>query len=262
MLRPIDYGYPLSVSRNTDIPAFWMDRWFTWMDRGWVHSSDPRTGLPAIWSVKPEDTHSIFWWSKNFRPLLDHSRVGDLSAYRNYFAFTIRGDPSTEPKVPSLGYTLDTLQVLSAKYGPDKVQWRYSPVPQDIEWETFTRIVRFVSGVGIRECYFSFLHEDGLLPEMRTNEEKKATVLRMAQILDARGMTLHGCWADEWLMGIATNTRIASCLNAQLIGNIYGMSTRGYEREDSCLCTKSVDVASQKLLPCGHRCTYCYAVPR
>lgn len=260
LLRPIDFGYPLTVSRNTDIPKFWMKRWFQWMDRGYINAPHPITGLPAMWSLKPKDVHSLVWWSKDFRPFILHPRRAELDEqYRQVFAMTITGCPEWETKVPPLDVQLDVFKEMVHIYGVEKMQWRYSPVPMDTS--RFEEIAFFMADMGIRECYFSFLHSKTKIPETRSLGERREVVENLAAVLDFLGMRLLGCWDDAQFMNVASNCRVARCVDAEKIDELYGLTGLEHPRDNKCGCSTSIEVANQMLLPCPHACTYCYATP-
>lgn len=261
ILRPLEYGFPLTLSRNTDIPKFWMKRVFQWIDRGWLYAPHPQTGLLRQWSLKPEDVHSLVWWSKDYTPFILHPRREELDAYRQVFCMTITGYPEWELKVPELDKQLDVLRQMVELYGPEKMQWRYSPVPLDMT--DFERIVKVVSDLGINECYYSFLHSETLIPETRSLEERRAITAHMAEVLDQHGMTLLGCWDDAKFMELP-NTRVAKCVDAERINKLYGLDKMGLKHlpEANCGCSMTLEVATQKLLPCPHACSYCYAAPQ
>tara|TARA_B100000745_G_scaffold297290_1_gene244011 strand:- start:11309 stop:12037 length:729 start_codon:yes stop_codon:yes gene_type:complete len=239
-----------------------MKRFWRWKDRGYVLSGHPgRSGLPALWSLKPEDVHSLVWWSKDYRYFMKDARRAELSQYRNFFNMTICGDRTTELGVPELAVQLQSMADLVAAYGPEKVQWRYSPIPYD--WNRFTEIAKFVAGLGLTECYFSFLHSETPVPETRTEAERREILIRMAGILQPLGMDLLGCWDDDMFRGVCSNVKGATCLDAHRINRIYGLEKYNltHPKEPGCRCTKSIDIGNQKLLPCPHNCTFCYAAP-
>ena len=72
--RPLDWGFPITLSRNTDVPTFHMKKFFQWKDQGHFDAAHPQTGIPCRWSIGPRDVHSLVWWSKDYRPLLDVHR--------------------------------------------------------------------------------------------------------------------------------------------------------------------------------------------
>jgi hypothetical protein len=261
-LRPIEWGFPLTISRNTDVPRFWMKRWWMWMDRGYVLAPHPQiAGRLSAWSLKPDDVHSLIWWSKDYRKFLADPRIGELDRYRNFFNMTICGDPTTELRVPPLEVQLQSFKDMVDRYGVEKVQWRYSPIPAD--WSRFEEVADFMGGLGVQRCYFSFLHSETLIPETRSVEERRDVLVRMAEILARHGMDLLGCWDDDQFAGCASNVGHATCVDAYAIDKLYGIDGYGlvHPKENGCRCSMSVEVANQKMMPCPHACTYCYASP-
>ena len=262
-LKPLEWGFPLTLSRNTDIPAFWMKRFFQWLDRGYIDAPHPQTGMPARWSLDPRDVHSLFWYSKDYRRFLKHPRRAELDAnYRQYFAMTICGDRTTELRVPELDVQLQCFADMVAEYGVEKMQWRYSPVPND--WSEFERVAKFMADLGVTECYFSFLHSETAIPETRSWEQRRDIVERLCAILKPLGITLLGCWDDDSFAGVAENFGKAVCVDAYRIDRIYGIHEYGlmHPTTDECRCSASIEVATQNLLACPHACTYCYAAPQ
>jgi len=262
ILKPLEWGFPITLSRNTDIPAFWMKRFFRWLDRGYIDAPHPQTGMPARWSLAPEDMHSLFWYSKDYRRFLKNPRRAELDAnYRQFFAMTICGDPSTELKVPALDIQLQCFADMVAEYGVEKMQWRYSPVPAD--WSEFERVAQFMADLGVRECYFSFLHSETAIPETRDENERREILRQMCAILDKHDMMLLGCWDDDSFRGVADNFGPATCVNAYWIDQIYGIDNLGlmHPKVDDCRCSAAIEVATQTSLACPHACTYCYAAP-
>ena len=260
LLRPLEWGYPISASRNTDIPKFWMRRWFEWMDRGWVNAPHPQTGLPAQWSLKPEDLHSIIWWSKDYRPFLKHPRRAELDKnYRQFFNMTITGDELWELKVPDLDVQLAVFREMVSTYGVDKVRWRYSPIPLD--WSLFGKILEAMAGMGVTECYYSFLHSDTKVKETRSPEERKEILLFMAEYAANFGVKMLGCWDDLQWVGAHPNVYEASCLDARVLDRVYGLEQYNivHPVESNCGCSMSVEIGNQKLLTCPHACQFCYA---
>ena len=261
-LRAIEWGFPFTLSRNTDIPRFWMKRFFEWKDRGYIQAPHPQTGLLAQWSLKPEDHHSMIWWSKDYRYFLKNPRIGEIDAYRNFFNMTICGDRTTELGVPELDIQIASFEALVARYGPEKVQWRYSPVPSD--WSQFEYIVGRVAATGVKSCYYSFLHSDSIVKETRSVEMRSYITMRLCEILDKYGMTLLGCWDDDqFAVCGASNFGKAVCVDAYLIDKLYGLDKYKLQhiKESGCRCSMSVEVANQTLLPCAHNCSWCYAAP-
>lgn len=256
MLKPIDFGYPISASRYTDIPTFHMKWVFEKLDRGWVEAPHPDTGMPAVWSMLPSEVHSIVWWSKNYSKFLLHPRRKDLDIYPKFFNMSISGDRGTELSVPPLEKQLNCFSEMVYIYGHKKLRWRYSPIPRD--FSKFEGIVSFLSNLGITECYYSFLsHEGSGIPEWRSIEEKREILSKIANVAAFYDVKMFGCWDDTQFVDIP-NVYEATCLDATLIDDLYGLSGL-HTQESGCRCHKSIDIGNQILLPCHHHCTYCYA---
>jgi len=82
----------ISVSRRTDIPAFYAE-WF--MQR--IRAQYCKTVNPfnkkqvSVVSLRPEDVDALVFWTKNARPLLPYLHELDELGYRYYFQYTING---------------------------------------------------------------------------------------------------------------------------------------------------------------------------
>ena len=118
----------ISVSRSTDIPAFYSD-WF--MDRlkeGYVKWKNPFNGLPLYVSFR--DARLFVFWSKNPKPMLKHLDALDQKGYNYYFQFTLNDydKERLEPNVPSVRVRIETFQKLSDRIGREKVIWRFDPL--------------------------------------------------------------------------------------------------------------------------------------
>ena len=62
----------ISASRRTDIPAFYMPWFMNRLQAGFVRYPNPFGGQVYTVSLRPDDVHSIVFWSKNCGPLLSH----------------------------------------------------------------------------------------------------------------------------------------------------------------------------------------------
>ena len=90
----------LSVSRRTDIPAFYSDWFFNRLREGFVYVRNPMNihQVSKI-TLSPELIDCIVFWSKNPKPML--SRLNELKGYMYYFQFTINPyDTRMEVSVP------------------------------------------------------------------------------------------------------------------------------------------------------------------
>ena len=118
----------LSVSRRTDIPAFYADWFFNRIKEGFIYVRNPMNihQVSRI-SLSPSIIDCIVFWSKNPKPMLD--RLDELKNYMYYFQFTINPyDIKLEEYVPTKSGIIDTFKELSNKIGPERVIWRYDPI--------------------------------------------------------------------------------------------------------------------------------------
>lgn len=118
----------LSVSRRTDIPAFYSDWFFNRMKEGFVYVRNPMNihQVSRI-TLSPEVIDCIVFWSKNPRPMLP--RLGELKDYMYYFQYTINAyDQGLEVGVPRKEGVINTFKALSEAIGPKRVIWRYDPI--------------------------------------------------------------------------------------------------------------------------------------
>ena len=91
----------ISVSRRTDIPAFYTEWFLNRIKAGYVDVINPfNTKQANRISLKKEDIDCFVFWTKNPRPLLD--RIDELDGYNYYFQYTINSyGTDMEPNVPS-----------------------------------------------------------------------------------------------------------------------------------------------------------------
>ena len=81
----------LSVSRRTDIPAFYMPWFMDQVTRGLIEVVNPFNQKVRQVNVSPERVHTMVFWSKNFRPFLA-DRYGErfqAMGYHLFFNFTV-----------------------------------------------------------------------------------------------------------------------------------------------------------------------------
>ena len=118
----------ISVSRSTDIPAFYADWFFHRMKVGYSAWINPFNGVKGYVSYK--NTRFIVFWSKNPRPLLPYL---DFLKVRNigcYIQFTLNDyeKEGLERGVPPLVERIDTFKQLVEVLGKGRVIWRFDPM--------------------------------------------------------------------------------------------------------------------------------------
>jgi hypothetical protein len=283
----------ISASRRTDIPG-WYTPWF--LDRirqGFFAIKNPYNKVVRTVDARPENIHSIVFWSKNFGPFLDlrADQILTKKGYHLNFNFTINSRvPLLEPKLPDLSARLHQATLLCERFGPDSISWRFDPICfYKIDNKglkntlgDFTLIADALAKIGITRCVTSFY--DGYKkisarasylssrgnPHVcfvdPTLEDKQRVIERMADHLGKKGITLHLCCEADLLNGLGKDTTVRqnACIDGKLLKRLHGGNpeTRrdyGQRSKQGCKCSKSIDIGSYAAHPCFHNCLFCYA---
>ena len=153
----------LSVSRRTDIPAFYSDWFINRLREEVVLVRNPMNyhSVSKI-NLSPNVVDCIVFWSKNPKPMFKYlDEIEDK--YKFYFQYTINAyENDMEPYLPSLDERLESFIYLSNKFGKEKVIWRYDPIvitpKYNLEWHInkFDYIASKLKNY-TNDCVFSFL---------------------------------------------------------------------------------------------------------
>ena len=170
----------LSVSRRTDIPAFYSDWFFKQLNQGFVLVPNPiaheKIAKIALEPLKIENIEinllgekkietsgtleGIVFWTKNPKPMLNS--LDKLKDFKYYFLYTLNAYPKEiEENLPPLEERIESFKMLS-KFCP--VIWRYDPILVtegiDENWhiEKFEYLARELKGY-TKHCKISFLIE-------------------------------------------------------------------------------------------------------
>lgn len=278
----------LSVSRRTDIPAFYLPWFMDGVARGALAVQNPFNRQVRQVAVSPARVHTLVFWSKNFGPFLDGSYGERLQAlgFNLFFNFTVNSAaPDLEPAVPPLPDRLDQLRELSRRFGAPAIQWRFDPIchwttADGVSHDNLTDVatIAAVAGeCGIQTCITSFMDHYRKIAR-RVNgrlsfttpaaAEKRALLLQLETLLQPMAIDLAVCCERDTLEGLPlfSTIRPAACISGRRIMDLYGgrVSLRqdtGQRKAAGCGCTESVDVGSYSYHPCHHNCLFCYANP-
>ena len=261
----------LSVSRRTDVPAFYSDWFFNRLKEGFVYVRNPMN-IHQVSKIMltPEVIDCIVFWSKNPRPML--SRLDELKDYMYYFQFTINAyDKGFEVKVPRKEGIINTFKELSEKIGPKRVLWRYDPIlltdqlDMDYHVRYFEEIAKRLAGY-TNTCVISFVDlykktqnnlKDTQAREPSLNEMLEISA-KMFFIAKKYGITIQTC-AEE----IALETvgiKHGKCIDNTLIEDLLGVKLvvgKDPNQRQECGCVQSIDIGEYNT--CAHGCKYCYA---
>lgn len=267
----------VSISRRTDIPAFygpWFERRLMEGFAGW---ENPFGGQRYLVSLKREDVTAFVFWSKNYRPFLKVlERVRELK-YPAMFNYTITGLPHEfECHLVPTDDALDSLTELSRIYSPDHISWRYDPIvissitPPEFHEKRFAELCGRLRG-HVKRCYFSYAIRYGKVEynfkrfEKERNikildlpqTERMALARRLSEIATAHEIDMFTCCGDYLIDG---RIKKAHCVDGDVISRLYYCGDwRGVERptRKECGCTESTDIGRYDT--CPHGCIYCYA---
>lgn len=268
----------ISVSRRTDIPAFYAE-WFMQRIRAqYCTTVNPfNKKQVSVVSLRPEDVDVLVFWTKNAQPLLPYLHELDELGYRYYFQYTINGyDKIFEPNVPELEECLETFLSLSERIGPEKVIWRYDPLilsnRTDVAYhqKQFSYILKHLHSntrrvvISIVDDYrkaainFRRLRMQGIEIELAQEEKMLQLCDFMSRQAAAVQIPIFSC-AETFDLS-SCGILPGKCLDSELILRLFGLRTTS-EKDKSqrreCGCVKSKDIGAYDT--CLHGCAYCYA---
>ena len=202
----------VSVSRRTDIPAFYGDWFMRRIEEGFAGVVNPFGGKKYLVSLRPEDVTAFVFWSKNFTPFLGHLRALDAMGYQFYFNYTVTALPSVFESNVDRDSALETLKLLSNLYSPAHINWRFDPIilcsacDNDYFLRTFSDLTTQLEGL-VERCYFSFVNEYGKVKRnfeqlrrdtgitiTEVSEQQKIDLANeLADIAQSHGIEMYSC---------------------------------------------------------------------
>jgi DNA repair photolyase len=223
-----------------------------------MEALDP-AGIPGKWSLKPEDTLGLIFWTKNPSSLLTNLDLFD--DFRVKVHVTVTGWTEVEQGAPNMTLGTDLL-CLSARYlGVDNVTWRFSPVPLVPDAvERFEFILENAAKAGIRQVFVSFLQENDRLPETRPSTERVRLLQRMGAMAHERQVMVRLCNDDFSLLeGIEATPGLS--LGVCAPPEDFSFEDQVLPPIEKCGCVKAVDPFSLNEA-CAYSCEYCYTSDR
>jgi hypothetical protein len=266
----------ISVSRRTDVPAFYGDWFMRRLREGYAGAVNPFGGKRYLVSLKPEDVSCFVFWSKDFTPFIEPLETLDRLGYRFYFNYTLTALPAVFESHVDKDAALKTLLYLSERYSPRHINWRFDPIvlsdvtDEAFYLDVFERLAARLAG-RVERCYFSFV---ALYSKVKRNfrqmqeqsdisvtdppaEQKIALADRLASIAERHGIRMYSCCAEYLL---SPSIHKAHCIDGAIIQQLF--SPADFEPKDKptrqeCGCTESIDIGTYDT--CPHGCVYCYA---
>lgn len=285
----------ISVSRSTDIPAFFPEWFVEQFQKGYVRWQNPFN--QQVQYVSFEKTCAIVFCSKNPAPLMPYLDLFDRRGIAYYFQFTLNDYDRErfEPNVPPLAERVLTFRSLSRRLGKERVVWRFDPLILTDEL-TVEKLLEKVKRVGdqihpyTEKLVTSFVDIAAYVKVQRNlartglnwKEFDQAGMIRMAEGLsklnEPWGLTIATCGekVDLSNYGIGPN----KCIDEELLfrisvdgsplreflqshgvgqGDVFPLTPRHKDsgQRADCGCFMCKDIG--RYSTCNHLCVYCYA---
>jgi DNA repair photolyase len=261
----------LSVSRRTDIPAFYADWFMNRIKEQFVLVRNPfNTKQISKISLNKDVIDCIVFWTKNPRELMKY--LDELKDYKYYFQFTLTAyDQSVESNVPEKKTLIKTFIDLSEKIGKDKVIWRYDPIlltekfDKEYHYKWFEYLAQRLHSY-TEKCVISFLdlynktkrNLKSVEPLQFVEKDMIEIAAVLSQIAKKYNLAIETC--SESLDLSFFNIQHSKCIDDKLISRIIGDDVsldKDPNQREECGCVKSIDIGAYNT--CNHHCLYCYA---
>jgi hypothetical protein len=268
----------VSVSRRTDIPAFYTSWFINRLRAGFCHWRNPFGGQIYRVSLAPTDVLAFVFWTRNPRPLLPHLPTIRADGHRWLSHMTINGYPrSIESHNPPLDAAIEAFHRLSEQTGPAFTNWRFDPIllsdqmPASYHIERFGRICERLAGATER-CTFSFVVYYGktdrnIAKAERAHgftatraaplEEQRALIHSLRDIGSGHGITLYACCEPAM---VGDGVEPSRCMDMEVIARLRGVSALDLKlapTREACGCVAAADIGAYDT--CAFGCVYCYA---
>lgn len=118
----------LSVSRATDVPAFYSEWFFNRLEVGYCKWRNPFNGLGSY--VSFQKVRFIVFWSKNPAPLIPYLERLKSRGIQCYVQYTLNDYEAErlEPGVPDIEQRVQTFRQVAEVLGEYGVVWRFDPL--------------------------------------------------------------------------------------------------------------------------------------
>lgn len=262
----------ISISRRTDIPAFYADWFYNRLRAGYVLVRNLMK-LHSVSKVRltADVVDAFVFWTKN--PLPMARRLDGLAAYPYYFQFTLTGyGAKIEPGVPDKRSVLvPAFKDLAARLGKKRVIWRYDPIffskKYTKEWHLacFEALTAELHN-STERCVISFM--DSYRNTKRNaqqlgsvefdSEELYVFAGQLAKIAAKYGIKLQTCAESMDLTALGITP--SACVDKELLEDICGFKLdvkKDANQRAECCCAASIDIGAYNT--CHGGCLYCYA---
>jgi hypothetical protein len=252
-------GLPYSLSRWTDLPSSKWEWFKEQLAQGHMMAFDPRTAIPAQWSLRPEDTRGLIIWTKDPTNLLRDPAM--LKGFPLVIHITLTGWTEVEKNAPTIQEGIRLFKETARAYGPENLVWRFTPVPilptLDV-LDRFTWIADSLSNVNVTRVYTSFIQENDRMTDDRDVRHRMWLLRAMARSVNFLGMQVLHCKDDKKTLSnplwqLEPNLYEGTCEDGTRFGPVPEIM--------DCGCCHAVDPFTVNE-SCTMGCQYCYAADR
>ncbi len=258
----------LSISRRTDIPAFYSDWFINRLIEGYAYYQNPYDKLKLYKvDLTKEKIDLIVFWTKNPQNIID--KLDFFKGYNYYFQFTLTSyNSQVEKNLPKKNELIKTFIKLSNKIGKNKIIWRYDPIfindyyTKEYHYYYFDKLC---SKLAEHSNYVTISFLDyykntesnckNLNIKILNIKEKEEIALKLKEIAYKFNLSLKICSQN-----ISEKIEKASCIDKDLIKSIFNFSVHlptDKNQRKGCSCLKSIDLGVYS--SCANFCIYCYA---
>ncbi len=270
----------ISVSRRTDIPAFYAEWFMNRVRAGYCTVPNPYNSKQVSRvSLKPADVSAFVFWTRDPKPLMKHLPELDRMGFHYYFQYTVIGYPrAIDPHCPSVEESIKTLCQLSQSIGKERVIWRYDPILfSDLTgpgWhqENISFLIDHFAG-HVKRLVISFVDpyrktrirlneinspDVGLAQDAFEPETYREIAEFIGKQASKAGIEVQTCaeTGDLSEYGI----QHGQCIDGEIIRGITGQSPpmkKDPSQREQCGCIVSKDIGMNNT--CLFGCKYCYA---
>jgi DNA repair photolyase len=261
----------LSVSRRTDIPAFYSEWFYNRVKEGFVYVRNPMNihQVSKI-LINTDVVDCIVFWTKNPQEMIN--RLDEIKHFNYYFQFTINPyNQSIESFVPKKDNLINTFKDLSDKIGQNRMIWRYDPIllsdniRVDYHIRYFESIAKSLASF-TNKCVISFV--DFYKKTVRNLKQTTAVELNesevwmisksIVEIAKSYGIEIQSC-AEKYDLE-SLGIKHGRCIDHVIIEDMIAYpieSRKDKNQRKECGCMESIDIGEYNT--CGHNCLYCYA---
>lgn len=263
----------ISVSRRTDIPAFYSEWFYNRIKEGFVYVKNPMN--PKQISkilLTPEVVDCIVFWTKNPKPMLHNLAVIDDLGIPYYFQFTLNSyNQDIETNVPLKKGIIDTFKNLSEKIGRNRVIWRYDPIliTEEVSLDYHKKYFEYIASKlheHTNKCIISFIDfykkcQRNLKPVNPIDfgdEIKRQLAESIQSIATKYDLKVETCSEDIELSSIGISH--GKCIDDKLVEELCRGKIKidkDKNQREACGCVTSIDIGAYNT--CKHGCLYCYA---